>query len=75
MMVMAVRGLPLKLTGDSPIHRSKRLPVRVEEAVSAVTAQLVGRHRPVPARTVPAARLLSKERREGVEGIKKSRQS
>ncbi|MNR36712.1 hypothetical protein D3C85_1546690 [compost metagenome] len=66
-MVMAVRGFPVKLTGVSPMNSSKSLPVSTCGWPGLLTAQTGGRHNPRPPSNPPAARPLTKVRREVLE--------
>ncbi|MNN80158.1 hypothetical protein D3C81_1968670 [compost metagenome] len=68
-MVMAVRGLPVILTGVLPMNRSKSRPLSVPGWPGPATAHTGGRQRPRPVSREPAARPLTKVRLEGAGGM------
>ncbi|MCY1244090.1 hypothetical protein D9M72_571430 [compost metagenome] len=64
LMVSAVRGVPLKLTGDSPMNRSKSLPANTCGSPGLLIAQTGVRHNPRPPKSPPMASPLTKVRLE-----------
>jgi|GEM_PF-409875 hypothetical protein len=67
LMAMAVRRRPVKSTLMESMVRSNWLPLSTVGWPGLVSAQTGWRHSPSPAKAPPAARLLTKVRRELVE--------
>ncbi len=63
-MAMAVRRLPVKSTVIESMVRSNSVPLSAVGWPGLVSAQTGWRHSPSPAKALPAARLLTKVRRE-----------
>ena len=66
--MMAVRRLPVKSTGSSPIRRWKSVPVKTGTAGGAAAAADTYGKVPKPATMPPAARPWTKRRRPGMTG-------
>ncbi|MCY1208853.1 hypothetical protein D9M68_363680 [compost metagenome] len=63
-MVLAIRALPVKFTGVSPMNRSNSVPLSTAGWPGLVTAQTGVFHSPRPPSMPLAARPLTKVRRE-----------